>query len=208
MVRHLDISVTKEELEARAIEITCLVRPEWSQSTQVSSEICVKTFTDGITNRLVGCFLSENPDDVLLIRIYGEKTELFIDRKIEIRNMKLMNGAGLSPPLLASFNNGICYGFTPGSVISYDMAVDDTISGLIAAKLAKMHSVGSGRGTPCHKTTSATLVNNSPNHLMKISTPERKIPSLFKVLKRYLQLVPVSFDDPLKNHRLVTVDLR
>lgn len=48
-----------------------------------------QTFTDGITNKLVGCFYKEEGDveanDVVLVRIYGNKTDLLIDRKAELR---------------------------------------------------------------------------------------------------------------------------
>lgn len=48
-----------------------------------------QTFTDGITNKLVGCFYKEDGDteanDVVLVRIYGNKTDLLIDRKAELR---------------------------------------------------------------------------------------------------------------------------
>lgn len=61
--------------------------------------IKVRVFTDGITNRLVGCFLPDAPDDVVLVRVYGEKTELFIDRKKEKKNMMSMHSKNFFPCL-------------------------------------------------------------------------------------------------------------
>lgn len=47
-----------------------------------------QTFTDGITNKLVACQFGEDSshgDNVVLVRIYGNKTDLLIDRNAEIR---------------------------------------------------------------------------------------------------------------------------
>ncbi|KAI1289693.1 Ethanolamine kinase 2 [Halotydeus destructor] len=162
----LDMYVDDQQLAESAIEVVKRFKPNWP-----SDEIRVKVFTDGITNRLVGCYLDSNQDEVTLIRVYGEKTELFIDRQIEIRNMQLMHNAGLSPPLFGSFQNGVCYGFTPGKVLNQDMVRDIRISKLIAEKLAEMHSV-----------ITASSLNASSNEPVK--------PMLFRVLRRYLELIP------------------
>jgi hypothetical protein len=47
-------------------------------------------FTDGITNKLLGCFHEESPEDVVLVRVYGHKTDLLIDRNSETRNIQVL----------------------------------------------------------------------------------------------------------------------
>jgi hypothetical protein len=47
-------------------------------------------FTDGITNKLLGCFYEESPEDVVLVRVYGHKTDLLIDRNAETRNIQVL----------------------------------------------------------------------------------------------------------------------
>ena len=42
-----------------------------------------QTFTDGITNKLLGCFQKSAPDDLVLVRVNGEGSDLIIDRKEE-----------------------------------------------------------------------------------------------------------------------------
>lgn len=46
-------------------------------------------FTDGITNKLVACQLNDDDsgkgENIVLVRIYGNKTDLLIDRNAEIR---------------------------------------------------------------------------------------------------------------------------
>lgn len=49
----------------------------------------MQIFTDGITNKLVGCFHDKNPDDVILVRVYGHKTDMLIDRLAETRNIQV-----------------------------------------------------------------------------------------------------------------------
>jgi len=46
-------------------------------------------FTDGITNKLLGCFHEDFPEDVVLVRVYGHKTDLLIDRNAETRNIQV-----------------------------------------------------------------------------------------------------------------------
>lgn len=46
-------------------------------------------FTDGTTNKLVGCYTDESPDDVVLVRVYGNKTELIVDRDNELKSFQV-----------------------------------------------------------------------------------------------------------------------
>lgn len=52
-------------------------------------------FTDGITNKLIGCFNANFPEDVILVRVYGQNTDLLIDRKAETENIKVQNAAAI-----------------------------------------------------------------------------------------------------------------
>lgn len=53
----------------------------------IDISIMLQLFTDGITNKLVACQLQESckDEDIILVRIYGNKTDLLIDRNAEIR---------------------------------------------------------------------------------------------------------------------------
>lgn len=88
----------------------------------------LKQFTDGLTNKLykvVGHVdtTPRNPNGAseptfkqktALVRIYGKKTEILIDRERETRNLVCLARAGLVPPLYGRFKNGICYGYVEG----------------------------------------------------------------------------------------------
>ena len=108
-------------------------------------------FTDGITNKLIGCsyndlnedegtFSSENKD-IILIRIYGNKTELLIDRTVELQNIKFLHKHGFAPRLYATFSNGLAYEYVPGVTLTTKTVCDPNISLLVARHMAKMHKI-------------------------------------------------------------------
>lgn len=180
---------SEESLREGALRVLSHVRPHWDLAT-----VHFKTFTDGITNQLVACWPSGKGgsdkggggegklggDDTVLLRVYGQRTELFIDRSAEVLNMQLLHAHGLAAPLHCAFRNGLCYGFNPGRVADTRLVRDPHVSRLIAQTLARMHSV--------------RLVRKGG----------QVAPSLFPTLHKYLSLVPTHFDDLEKNHRFVS----
>ncbi|KAF8786911.1 ethanolamine kinase 1-like [Argiope bruennichi] len=173
-LNRLDIVVNADSFSSLCTGATAVINmvKNWK-----SDNIGFELFKDGITNRLVKCYLKDNPDQALLIRVYGEKTELFIDRNLEVRNMQMMCEAGLCAPLHCAFANGLCYGFSPGEVLDTKMVRDPDISKLIAGRLARMHNVRSN-------------INGM--------IPQA---NLFPILYKYLNLIPDSFPDPIKDEK-------
>lgn len=117
-------------------------------------------FTDGITNKLVGCFhsdarssstdaqqitditkLSSSHDDVVLVRVYGNKTDLLIDRKAETRNIQMLHSHGFAPCLYAVFRNGLAYEYAPGVTLTSETVAEPQIWSLIARHMAEMHKI-------------------------------------------------------------------
>lgn len=113
-------------------------------------------FTDGITNKLVGCFnedtksatettditkLSSTNEDVVLVRVYGHKTDLLIDRKAETRNIQMLHSHGFAPCLYAVFRNGLAYEYAPGVTLTSETVVEPQIWTLIARHMAEMHKI-------------------------------------------------------------------
>ena len=78
-----------------------------------------QVFTVGITNKLIGCYLRDDRgmNDCVLVRIYGKKTEMIVDRDLELITIYVLHMAECSAPLYAKFNNGIAYGFIPGTCL-------------------------------------------------------------------------------------------
>lgn len=50
----------------------------------------------------------------MLVRVYGRKTELLVDRETELRNFQVLRAHGCAPDLYCAFQNGLCYQFLPG----------------------------------------------------------------------------------------------
>ena len=81
----------------------------------------VQVFTAGFTNKLIGC--SSMPDgEVILVRIYGNRTDLLIDRDRERNSMLVLHSVGCAAPLYCRFDNGIVYGYLPGVVLDVNLA--------------------------------------------------------------------------------------
>ncbi|CAG0912915.1 unnamed protein product [Notodromas monacha] len=79
----LDIEIKRDSVLDGALAVVNAVRPNWDPA-----RIQHKEFTAGITNRLFAFSLEKNGDTVL-VRIYGDKTDGFIDRKKEKENMRV-----------------------------------------------------------------------------------------------------------------------
>ncbi|XP_053486728.1 ethanolamine kinase 1 isoform X1 [Ictalurus furcatus] len=105
---HLDLCLDELSPETGIIELLKTLRPQWR-----AEDIQLKMFTEGITNQLLCCSVSSDTA-MVLVRVYGRKTELFLDRKKEVEMLKLLHSHGCGPRLYCSFHNGICYEFLKG----------------------------------------------------------------------------------------------
>ncbi|XP_044305376.1 ethanolamine kinase 1-like, partial [Varanus komodoensis] len=113
-------------------------------------EICItfslQVFTDGITNKLIGCYVGEEMDDVVLVRIYGNKTELLVDREEEVKSFRVLQAHGCAPQLYCTFSNGLCYEFMQGEALDPEHVCNPEIFRLIARQLAKIHAIHAHNG--------------------------------------------------------------
>ena len=125
---------TEESLKQGAVKVVQRVKPDWPQN-----ELKFKIFTDGISNKLIGVYVGERKNDMVLVRVYGAKTELFIDRASEIRNMLVLAKAGCGCRLYAKFANGLAYEYIPGDILTIETAKSKDVYPRVAAAMAKMH---------------------------------------------------------------------
>lgn len=202
--------------------------------------LLLQKFTDGITNKLVGCFYNplnechsssitngidaiqinsqgvrtpnneecpadDNNDsgnlsdaeiegesanntpcnkqikDVILVRVYGNKTDLLIDRKAETRNIVLLHSYGFAPALYATFKNGLVYDFVPGVTLNTDSVLLPEVWSLVAQRMAEMHRV----------------VKPDWNR----NADSKPVPMLWKKTQSFFDLVPDRFSDANKHKR-------
>ena len=116
-----------------------ICRPEWKEANIETRPINEGL---GVTNDLVGLSPEGiSSKDVVLMRINGQNTDRFINREMELLVLHLLHQAGMNPPVLCKFQNGICYEFAQGRTIQYEDLQDTAILRSIAVAMAKMHSI-------------------------------------------------------------------
>ncbi|MGH0132495.1 UNVERIFIED_CONTAM: hypothetical protein FKN15_053941 [Acipenser sinensis] len=109
-------------------------------------------------------------EDIILVRVYGKKTELFVDRENELRNFRILHSHNCGPELYCTFQNGICYEFVKGTVLDKWLVREPTIYRLVAMEMARIHSIKPENGHPVK-------------------------PVLWKKLSTYLSLINASMTD-------------
>lgn len=113
---------------------------------------------------------------MILIRVYGNKTDLLIDRNAEKQNIVLLHAYGYAPQLYATFKNGLVYEYVPGVTLTYETIMKPEVWTLIAKRMAQIHK----------------------NVVVEGSARE---PMLRKTVNKFLNLIPEQFTDPVKNAR-------
>lgn len=126
---------------------------------------------------MIGCFHADSQTEVLLVRIYGNKTDLLIDRGAERLNIVFLHEHGLAPQLYATFRNGLVYEFVPGVTLNTESVYEPQIWPLVAKNMARMHKL------PLSAEESA------------------KEPMLKTKTLKFLALIPETFSDPAKHER-------
>ncbi|CAG8620725.1 9278_t:CDS:10 [Ambispora gerdemannii] len=130
---NLDIAVDPSNL-IESVKFTVLsIFCDWKEE-----ELEFSRFNNGLTNLVVKCRNKVNRFEII-IRVYGKNSQIFVDRKQEIRNMLELSKLGLSAPLYAKFKNGLIYGFVSGESLTLENLKDPFISSQIAKKLATLH---------------------------------------------------------------------
>ncbi|NWZ22641.1 EKI2 kinase, partial [Asarcornis scutulata] len=177
-VPHLGIAVDEGDVLPGALRLVRELRPGWEPA-----RVKTKLFTDGITNKLVACYTDEDMVDAVLVRIYGRKTELFVDRETELRNFQVLRAHGCAPDLYCAFQNGLCYEFLPGIALGPDHVRDPRIFRLVAQEMARVHAIHANGSLPkpilwqkLHKYLTLVKMDLSP----KVPNPSlhQDVPSL------------------------------
>ncbi|KAM9754907.1 ethanolamine kinase 1 isoform 1-T1 [Menidia menidia] len=141
---HLDIHVDEKQPRKGILTLLSRLRPHWK-----GQDVQMKTFTEGITNQLIGCFVdSLQESGCVLVRLYGRMTELYVNRDREVEMFQVFHAHGCGPEIYCSFQNGICYQFVQGAVLEDQLLRQPSIYRLIAAELGRIHSIQPTSGRP------------------------------------------------------------
>jgi thiamine kinase-like enzyme len=84
---------SNEMIQGLTYEYCIELMPQWQ-----GQELKIDLLTGGITNKLYRVRLSDGGDYV--VRVYGQKTDLFIDRDVEAENIRRMASAGVTAKLV------------------------------------------------------------------------------------------------------------
>lgn len=108
--------------------------PEWK-----GSEIKITVLSGGITNKLY--WVHSKKGDVT-VRIYGEKTELFIDRDLEADAIEKMAKVGISPGLIKYMPDRkvTIVEFIPGYVLKNPDFIKDEFREKIVSPIRRIHN--------------------------------------------------------------------
>ncbi|KAG7473744.1 hypothetical protein MATL_G00099090 [Megalops atlanticus] len=140
---HLDMAVDENDPRSGVLVLLEHLRPKWKPA-----DIKLKFFTEGITNQLMGCYVDSLLGDVVLVRVYGRMTELYVDREKELETFQVLHAHGCGPELYCSFRNGICYQFVRGVALDDRLLRQPAIYRLIAVEMARIHSIQPKTGSP------------------------------------------------------------
>ncbi|RAL10410.1 putative ethanolamine kinase [Aspergillus homomorphus CBS 101889] len=151
-LRYIPLSYNHADSHASALRLILTLNPDWEGP---ENKIEFVRFTDGITNTLLkiinrkpGLTEEQIDHDAVLMRAYGNHTEILIDRERETSSHALLASYGLAPPLLARFKNGLLYRFLRGRPATHEDLATPPVWRGVARRLAQWHAVLPVSGTP------------------------------------------------------------
>ncbi|KAJ0416059.1 kinase-like domain-containing protein [Aspergillus carlsbadensis] len=143
--RYIAKSYNHADSQASALRLVLTLNPHWEGG---DNKIEFVRFTDGITNTLFkainrkpGLTEEEIDKDAVLMRAYGNHTEILIDRERETNSHALLARYGLAPPLLARFKNGLLYRFIRGRPATHQDLVTEGVWRGVAGRLGEWHAI-------------------------------------------------------------------
>ena len=141
----LEVVDSVESMRKDLVAICSKTCSTWAQARAEDPEIVVTQVQGGITNILyliVNKSLKPRENRSLLVRVFGKKTDLMIDRNRDNGVMRMLSDLDFGPPCHGFFSNGRVEGFYESycALKPSDMS-KPSIMPLIAPELARMHSL-------------------------------------------------------------------
>lgn len=194
-VRFIPLSYDSSDSQQSALKLIHTLVPQWASE---DSNVEFVRFTDGITNtllkainRLPGLSKADIDREAILLRAYGNGTDVIIDREREAANHELLMKHNLAPALLARFANGMLYRYIPGGVCQPKDLSDSTISKAIARRLAEWHAK-----VPCvpdsalNKNSSSDSLTDSTKAKIANAAQGKPIPNLWSTMQKWILALP------------------
>lgn len=194
-VRFIPLSYDSNDSENSARKLIFTIAPQWAGE---DSKVEFVRFTDGITNTLLkainhrpGWSKDEVDRDAILLRAYGNGTDVLIDREREASNHELLMKHNLAPALLARFANGMLYRYIPGAVCTAKDLPDPTISKAVARRLAEWHATMPCLPDPArNKNTSTENATATALSMIANIAPGKPIPNVWSTMQKWILALP------------------
>ncbi|PWY73216.1 putative ethanolamine kinase [Aspergillus sclerotioniger CBS 115572] len=213
--RYIPLSYNHADSHASALRLILTLNPHWEGR---DNKIEFVRFTDGITNTLLkiinrkpGLTEEQIDHEAVLMRAYGNHTEILIDRERETSSHALLASHGLAPPLLARFNNGLLYRFIRGRPASHEDLVTPFVWRGVARRLAQWHAVLPIKGpvAPTKPVEDVPLMQQvdmdttdcrrvKQEEDISMITPKQPDPSMWSVLQRWILALPTTTEEQRK----------
>ncbi|KAF3016735.1 hypothetical protein E8E14_002491 [Neopestalotiopsis sp. 37M] len=217
-VRFISLEYDGNDSDASALQLVTELRPEWKEP---GCKIEFVRFTEGITNTLLkavnkkeGLSKEEVDNDAVLLRAYGNGTQVLIDRQRETENHELLMQYGLAPALLARFKNGMMYRYIRGKATLPEDLRKPSIYLAVAKRLAEWHArVPCLAQVPVHTngngTNGATNGNGVSKHFVAEEVaPGKPPPNVWTVMQKWLLALPTETEDQRERQKKLQEELR
>ncbi|KAI9758160.1 MAG: hypothetical protein M1835_000621 [Candelina submexicana] len=227
-LRHIPSFYNHNDSQASALRLILTLFPDWEQS---EGKIEFVRFKDGITNTLLKAikgrpgYTEEDIDkEAVLLRAYGNGTEVLIDRDREAISHSLLAQHNLAPPLLARFQNGLLYRFIRGRACISEDLTKENVWRAVARRLAQWHaklpviSTSEVGGPEEHQYSGEDLPQSfSPSRSRKCPenetavreiAPGKPLPNLWTVLQKWILVLPVGSDSELERQATLQTELK
>ncbi|KAJ5243103.1 uncharacterized protein N7469_001430 [Penicillium citrinum] len=209
-LRYIPLSYSPADSQATALRLILTLFPDWEGP---ENKIEFVRFTDGITNTLLkiinrkdGLTDAQIDNDAVLMRAYGNGTEILIDREIILfvflqeKPPRMLFWPAVASPLPSSPASTMVY-----STVSFVVSPAGTWTWLlppiyrgVARRLAQWHAVLPSKGTSSTPSQEASIIAHSEAESAKeeegfdVIQPRRAGPSMWAVLQKWILALPTS----------------
>ncbi|XP_064641568.1 ethanolamine kinase 1-like isoform X2 [Lineus longissimus] len=104
-VTELGVTVSPHSIPEDAHQVLSLIRNNWRRE-----DVRFKPIGEtGHINSMTVCYVTADMADAVVLRVFEAAYEFVMDRKREIQCTRLLHHLRISPRLLCTFNNGVCF---------------------------------------------------------------------------------------------------
>ncbi|KAK9812640.1 hypothetical protein WJX72_001170 [[Myrmecia] bisecta] len=138
--RTLDLQQAESELHFNARQLAKELLVGWAALGE--DDIEIGTVSGGITNVLWQLAPPQGSElERVLLRVFGDKTDLLIDRDRELEVVLQLNAAGFGANVIATFENGRFESFIPMRTLKPEQMTQPDMAVCIARRLRQFHAV-------------------------------------------------------------------